>query len=156
ARPTVDVLLVPAALGLAVAVGAGFGAFLAEIRTFVFGARQLAAIVIAAAIVLPTLSFLGDVGDGRYRAPGTTWDAALAFLPADAVDTGPSRVAWIGAPDALPADPIAAHGVSYALTTSADADARDVLPRTTDASDLVAEAIGVARDHRTARLGHLL
>jgi GT2 family glycosyltransferase len=155
-RPAVDVVLVPAALGLAVAVGAGFSALLAEIRAFVFGTRQLVAIVTAAAIVLPVLSFLGDLADGRFRAPGTTWDSALAFLPADAVDVGPSRVAWIGVPGALPADPVAAHGLSYALTMGADPDARDLLPRSSDASRLVAEAIGVAGAHQTARLGHLL
>jgi hypothetical protein len=155
-RPAVDVLLVPAALGLAVAIGAGFSALLAEIRAFVFGTRQLLAIVTAAAIVLPVLSFLGDLADGRFRAPGTTWDTALAFLPADAVDVGPARVAWIGVPGALPADPVAAHGLSYALTIGADPDARDLLPRSSDASRLVAEAIGVASGHRTARLGHLL
>src|SRR5581483_6965502 len=47
-------------------------------------------------------------------------------------------------------------GMTYAMTLGADPDARDALPRTTDASQLVAEAVAVARDHRTARLGHVL
>ena len=52
-------VLVPAALGLALAVGLGVAAFLDDLRTFHFGWRQFAAVAAAVGIALPVLGLRG-------------------------------------------------------------------------------------------------
>ena len=159
ARPAAELVLVPAALGLAIAAGAGIGAFLADVHGFVFGVRQLVTLALVGALALPTLAWLGDLGDGRYRAPDGTWRAALAFAAADRIDGGTGRVLWIGAPRVLPVEGVASGGgddFGFALTRGPDARLAATLPATTDATAAIAAVLRDTRDARTVRAGHLL
>lgn len=169
--PAVEGVLVPAALGLALAVGIGIGAFIAELRTFVFGVRQGLAVVCAACAVAPFVGFVPDVFDGGYRAPDTTWGDALAFLTRQANGDESFRLLWVGDPEVLPVDAIPLHGplhgplrgsaepgeLGFALTRDGVGDVRDLLPASPGAGDgLLEESLVLARSGRTARLGHLL
>ena len=55
--PAPEGVLVPAALGLALAAGLGVAAFLEDLRTFHFGWRQFAAVAAAVGIALPVIGF---------------------------------------------------------------------------------------------------
>lgn len=156
-QPPVEGVLVPAALGLALAVGIGLGAFLVELRSFVFGLRQGLAVVCALCAVTPAVGLLPDVFDGGYQAPATTWDDALGFLARQARADGGFRVLWVGDPEVLPVDATTSGPLGYAFTRNGAGDVRDLLPAPLGAGDRVAQrALGIARAGRTARLGHLL
>jgi GT2 family glycosyltransferase len=155
--PPVEGVLVPAALGLALAVGIGIGAFIAELRTFVFGLRQGLAVVCACCAVAPVASFVPDVFDGGFRAPRTTWGDSLAFLTRQAHGNGGFRLLWVGDPAVLPGGATTTGDLAYALTRNGVGDARDLLPAAPGRGDeIVAASLALARDGRTARLGHLL
>ncbi|HYU38252.1 MAG TPA: hypothetical protein VEM59_00210, partial [Acidimicrobiia bacterium] len=103
------------------------------------------------------LSFAVDAADGRWRAADGDWPDALSFLEAER-DSGGFRVLWVGDPAALPLDPfVARDGTGYVLTRNGPGDATELWHAPAgEAEDLVAEAIVLASDRRTERLGHLL
>lgn len=99
--PQAEVLLAPAAVGLAVAGSMGMVAFEVDLRDYHFGWRQLAAIVSAAALIVAALPVVGDaLVDGRWGTPTRDYDTTLGVLGAD--DPGGFRMLWLGHPDALP------------------------------------------------------
>ena len=55
--PAVEGLLVPAALGISLAVGLGVAAFIEDVRQFHFGWRQVAAVGGAIALAFPVFAF---------------------------------------------------------------------------------------------------
>ncbi len=67
--PAHDGVLVGAALGLALAVGLGTAAIVDDLRQFLFGWRQVAAVAAALGLCLPMLGLLPDTFGGRYRMP---------------------------------------------------------------------------------------
>ena len=78
--PVTGGMLVPAALGLAVAVGLGVAAFVEELRTVVFGWRQVAAVVAACGLLAPVPGALGDALGGSWRLPAGDWRNELAWM----------------------------------------------------------------------------
>ena len=155
ALPGSDVLMVPAALGVALAVAMGVEAYDRDVRAEAFGWRQLAAALTGVAFVVGSLPFLTATFDGRWSQPST--DIANALEPLSS--GGDSfRTLWIGAPDSL-------TGGTFALSDHlAMSLTEGIVPRldTTLAPDPgrgeteVRRAVVAARSGSTARLGRLL
>jgi hypothetical protein len=104
------------------------------------------------------LGAIPDIFDGGFDAPVGSWSSSLAFMSSQAKTDGSFRVLWVGAPEALPVDAIAVgERYGFAVTRSSSGDVRDQFPPSPGGGeDIVAAAIELARDSRTARLGHVL
>ncbi len=113
--PSLSFLLVPAALGLALAIGSGVAAFEADVMGSVFGWRQVGSAVALVAVLAGLLPFLVASADGRWRSPNLGVASSLTALAEDEEGTG--RALWLGVPGDLPG---AAHvidgGVGVLLT----------------------------------------
>lgn len=154
--PAPEGVLVPAALGLALAAGLGAAAFVEELRTFRFGWRQVVAVAAALGLALPVLGMAADTFDGRWRLPSDDWATEYDWM-ADEPTAGGFRVLWIGDPTILPGDAKVAGGVGFALTRDGPSDGRALwAPAENEAAALVGRALTVARDGETVRLGHLI
>ena len=154
--PELEVLLSVSALGLALAVGVGVASVVSELRTFLFGFRQIVVVVGLVSILVPTVAWVGDVPDGRLRAAREDWATELSWMESEANVVGDFRVLWIGARAALPSTGIRAAGVDFAITSSAIGDVAELLAPEATALALVGESIQLARAGTTSRLGHLL
>lgn len=155
--PAPEFGLAIAALGIALAAGLGVSTFAEDIRKVRFGARQAIAGLAAAGLMVAALGFAVDAADGRWRAPDGDWPDALAFLESER-DSGGFRVLWVGDPAILPLDPfVARDGSGYVLTRNGPGDATELWHAPARTADgVVAEAITLASERRTERLGHLL
>lgn len=153
--PVADGVLVPAALGLALATGLGVAAFVDDLRQFLFGWRQIAAVAAAFGLGLPLLGLLPDTIGGRYRLPDRDWGEALSWMEQEK-PSGSFRVLWLGDPDVLPLDARRAAGVGYGLTVNGVGDVRSLAPPAGDGEEVLEEAMGLLGANRTARVGHLL
>ncbi len=148
-----------AALGLALATGLGAAALLeGDLRRFRFGWRQPIVALAGVAVLLPALGFAADSIDGRWHSPGGDWDRALGFLR-DQRGEGGFRVLWVGDPAVLPLDPmvLARDGIGYVLTRNGPGDGRELWRAPQRRADrVVGEAVELAVDGRSSRLGHLV
>lgn len=101
--PAPDVLLAPAAVGLALAAGLGMAAFEVDLPDYHFGWRQIVSLLAGAAFVLALLPPLGSVLSGRWDLPRGDYDRSMSFLDGDAApDAQASRVLWVGDASAIP------------------------------------------------------
>ncbi|WCO68509.1 glycosyltransferase [Iamia majanohamensis] len=154
--PASEVLLAPAAVGLALSAGLGMAAFEVDLRHFRFGWRQLASVVAAAAVIVGGLGLVSGSFDGRWKVPRGDLNRALA--PVLTADGDPeAEVLWLGDPDLLP---LGAHDYrdDVALATSEglpDVRSRWAGPRFAS-TDRLDQALDLAVDRRTARLGRIL
>lgn len=157
AMPTPAVLLVPSAVGLALATAMGVAAFEVDLPGYRFGWRQIASGLAGAAVVVGTIPVLGASFDGRWAMPAGDHARALGFIDAEN-DERPFRVLWLGHPDALPLGSWElADGVGYATTVGGTPSVEDVWPGSDDGrTALLADAVELARSGQTARLGRLL
>ena len=155
--PAPEGLLVPAALGIALAVGLGVGAFRTDLHHFQLGWRQIAAVAVPVVLVLPALGFAADALDGRWHAPSTDWHTALSWMDGEQ-SAGGFRVLWVGDPDVLPVDATVSNdGIGYGITRGGPGGALDLWPAPGGAAAvLVGDAVADAHDGLTNRLGHLL
>src|SRR4029077_5626588 len=101
--PAPDGVLVPAALGLALAAGLGVSALLDGMRSAHFGWRQVAAVAMAVGLGLPLLALAVDTVSGRWHLPSDDWPTAVSWMNA-VPTTGGFRVLWLGDPALLPVD----------------------------------------------------
>jgi GT2 family glycosyltransferase len=155
--PAPEAALTLAALGVAVAAGLGVSVFFEDIRERGIGLREAVAAVAAVGFAVGVLGFVADAGDGRWGAPDGDWPQALAFLQSER-DTGGFRVLWVGDPTVLPLDPfVADDGTGYTLTRNGSGDARELWRAPSGRADaLVGDAVELASERRTDRLGHLV
>ena len=155
--PSPDLLLAPAAAGLALATGMGVVAFQVDLPGYRFGWRQIAAGLAALGVAVTTLPILGAAFDGSWSMPQGDHARALRFLDAEN-DEQPFRVLWIGDPRALPLGSWELdEGVAYATTDSGTPKAEDLWAGSDDGrTRLLADAVELARTGQTARLGRLL
>lgn len=156
ASPPVDVLLAPAAVGLAGSVAVGVAAFEQDLPGYRFGWRQAASAVAAAGLVLAVVPSVADAAGGRWQLPTAGPSSALASL--DGVRGGDYRVLWVGDPRAIPlASAPLGGGQAWAMSF-------DGLPGVADTwtGGAVGGAAAVSADLRlaagglTSQLGHLL
>ena len=163
ALPPAETMLAPAAAGLALALGLGVVAFEQDLRAYHFGWRQLASIAAGVALLVGAVPTLLDAGNGRWYLPAGGLDTTFAFLEED--EPG-FRVLWIGHPDVLP---LPGHALDVPGDDPSDehvvfATSDEGLPSITDAwptseegpTRLVADAVRLAADGQTSRLGRLL
>ena len=157
ALPPIEVLLAPAAVGLALATAMGVAAFEVDLPGYRFGWRQVASAVAAVAVAVGTIPVLGAAFDGRWSMPSGDHTRSLAFLDAEN-DEQPFRVLWIGDPRAMPlASWELDDGLGYATTDAGTPGIENLWVGSDDgASGLLADAIDLARSGQTARLGRLL
>ena len=155
--PPLDLLLVPAAAGLALAAAMGVAAFEVDLPGYRFGWRQIASGLAAAAVVLGVVPVLGGTFDGRWSMPAGDASRALTFMDQEN-DATPFRVLWLGDPDALPLDswPMADH-LAYATSDEGSPTLENLWVGSDDGeTELIAEAVDLALGGETARLGRLL
>ena len=163
ALPPAETMLAPAAAGLALALGLGVVAFEQDLRAYHFGWRQIAAILAGVALLVGALPTLLDAGNGRWYLPAGDLATTFGFLDED--EPG-FRVLWVGHPDVLP---LPGHALDLAGGDATDehvvfATSTEGLPSITDgwpaspegSTQLIADALRLAADGQTSRLGRLL
>ncbi len=157
ALPAVDVLLVPAAAGLALATAMGVRAFEVDLPGYRFGWRQVASGVAAAAVVAGIVPVIGASFDGRWSMPAGDDTRALGFIDAENDET-PFRVLWLGDPAAVPLGGWAwEDGLVYGTTDDGAPTLENLWVGSDDGpSALLADALDMASTGQTARLGRLL
>jgi GT2 family glycosyltransferase len=155
--PAPEVVLAPAAAALALAVALGLLAFEVDLPGFRFGLRQPASAIAAAALVVATIPVLGAAIDGRWNLPERDIGGLLSWMPAQR-RTGAFRVLWVGDPEALPLQGWRlGEGLAYGTTRNGPPDATVLWPGSSKgASELIPDAVNLARARGTTRLGHLL
>ncbi len=157
ALPALEVVLAPAAVGLALAAAAGAAAVERDVAGTSLSWRQPLGTLAAIAVGISVLPALVAVPDGRWKLGTTDFADSLAFLPTQR-QAGDFRVLWVGDPRNIPGTPWELDsGTGYALSHNGPPTVRDlwaVAP--TEAEALVAEALQLAADGQTARLGRLL
>jgi len=155
--PAAEVLLVPAAVGLALAAAMGVAAFEVDLPGYRFGWRQIASGIAATAVAVGTIPVLGAAFDGRWEMPAGDHARALSFMDTES-DAGAFRVLWLGDPAALPlAGWELSEGVAYATTDGGTPRLENLLVGSDDGrTGLLADALDLARGGQTARLGRLL
>jgi GT2 family glycosyltransferase len=114
--PEPGVMLVPVALGIAIAAGCVVAAFDVDVLAGSFGWRQPLALLAIVAMVIGVLPGVLATANGRWNMPSRTLHNVLASFPTDP-DTGDYRILWIGDPRAMPVAPWSYQpGVGYAIT----------------------------------------
>lgn len=99
--PAVSLAIVPAAVGVSLAVGLGVAAFEVDLPDYHFGWRQVASLLAAAAFVLAGLPAAGSALSGRWGMPRGDFSLSLSFLDQSPQDGG-FRVLWLGDANSLP------------------------------------------------------
>ena len=155
--PATEVVLAPVAAALALAAALGLAAFEIDLRAYRFGWRQALSVMAALGVVLGALPLGSGLLDGRWRMPSADYAGSLDGLTRTRGRSA-FRVLWIGAPDLLPAASWRySDDVAYATT---DRGSPTVLDRfngpAPGETDLLADALHLAEDRRTNRVGHLL
>jgi GT2 family glycosyltransferase len=155
--PEVGILLVPVALGLALAAACAVASFASDVARGTFGWRQPLGVVSILAVLCGTFPALVTLTDGWWYAPRTTMMTLLGPRVAPD-DFGDFRVLYLGDPRVLPAAPHdLGDGVAYALTGPGVPPIADrwSAPRT-DADDDLAQALTDVSSGATQRGGRLL
>ena len=159
--PDPGVLLAPAAAGLALAVGLGLSAVEHDVRgrAWRFGARRLVVAAGALALCGSTVAVVVASTDGWWNMPRDDYAGLVGFADR-AVRTQPSRVLWVGDDELVPGGagwPLGDDLVYTASTRSAVPGVADLWPTTADgASDRLGDALELAIDQQTTRLGEVL
>jgi hypothetical protein len=171
--PAPDVLLTVGGLGLAVAVGSGVAAVEVDVvgRGRRLGLRRMVTAFGAVAFAVASLPLVEMSFDGYWQMPRGDWSRVLGFVDDDA-GTLASRVLWIGDPDVLPLPGQRLAGAGDAAEADVDApdvddmafatseglpQVHDLWPGRPDAETArIGEAVDLALDQQTTRLGRLL
>lgn len=160
AVPAPDVMLAPVALGFALAAAMGVAAFEIDLRAYGFGWRQVVTALSGVALLVGALPTLLDAGDGRWYLPADGLEGTFGFLEEE--EPG-FRVLWVGDPDVVPvpghpiADDDTDADLVYATTDDGLVTLTDGWPGApTGSTGLVEDALGIALDGQTNRLGRML
>jgi GT2 family glycosyltransferase len=156
--PAAEVLVAPAAAALALAAALGMVAFERDLSGYGFGLRQVASLIAAGGVILATVPVAVTAIDGDWGVPDSDFTRTLSFMDDDEVTAaGAFRVLWLGAPDVLPvAGQRVGDGLAYGLSENGPPGIDDRWASPGGATDLVGEALRLAADGRTGRLGRLL
>lgn len=154
AHPPLPALLVPVALGFAVAASSAANAA-EDLSAAGFSWRQPLAIGGVLMLVLSTGPMLVGAVDGRWRQPAQDHRLSLSALSSD--DDERTRVLWLGDPAVLPTQSWSlTDGAAWAVTGPSPGVSQWWLPPRTTASDAIEAALVAAADGRTHRLGRVL
>jgi hypothetical protein len=114
--PDASVMLVPVALGMALAAACVVAAFDRDVLSGSFGLRQPLGVLSLVAAAVGVVPGVLSVADGRWNMPVRTLQTVTAQLPADPPE-GDYRILWIGDPRVVPvASWPYAPGIGYAIT----------------------------------------
>jgi len=152
-----QVLLVPAGVGIALAVGLGVAAFQLDLPGYRFGWRQVAAVTAAVAAIVGMLPVLvGSLG-GRWDLVPSGYAEATSWMSANK-SQGDFRVVWIGDPRVLPGNGWElSPGLAYTVSEDGLPDITGVWPGSSPGPAAeIGNGIRLARTHATVRLGRLL
>ena len=154
--PSAQVLLAPAAVAVALAVGLGAAAFESDLPGYRFGWRQGATVVAAVAAAIGVLPVLAASANGRWDLPLSGYGEATSWMAR--ADQGNFRVLWLGDPRVLPGGGWQlAPGLAYSISENGLGDATEMW---SGSSPGPAAAIGagvtLAEHGSTVRLGSLL
>ena len=154
-----ELLLAPAAAALAGAVAMGAAATQVDLRGYRFSWRQAAPLAGGLALLAAILPILGAATDGSWHITTEEVARAVGWMPAQAQE-GAFRVLWLGDPAALPLDGWdfkGDEGVAWATSRNGPPELTDLWPGPpAAATEAIGDAVTVARDGGTARLGRLL
>jgi hypothetical protein len=152
-----QVLLVPAGVGIALAVGLGVAAFQLDLPGYRFGWRQVAAVTAAAAAVVGMLPVLGASFGGRWDLVPSGYAEATTWMSAHEAG-GDFRVLWLGDPRVLPGNGWElSPGLAYTVSEDGLPDVTGLWPGSSPGkATAIGNGIRLARDHATVRLGRLL
>ncbi|MCB0956438.1 MAG: glycosyltransferase [Ilumatobacteraceae bacterium] len=155
--PEPGVLLVPVALGIALAAGCLAAAFEADVLRGSFGWRQPLGVLAAAAIVIGLVPGVAAVGGGRWNTPERTLHGVYVEFAADPAE-GDYRVLWVGDPAALPvAGWTLQPGIGFAITDDGPLEVQEHWSgQPTAAEQNVARALRQMAAGVTLRGGRLL
>jgi GT2 family glycosyltransferase len=150
-------LLGPAAVAVAAAIGLGVAAFEEDLRAADFGWRQLVTVVATGAVVLGAAPTLVAALPGRWGLPVADFSQSVTWMQGQAAN-GSFRVLWLGDTRSLNQGSWSAgNGLAYATSDNGAPDARWLW----NAADpgparRLASAITTARTGRTDQLGRML
>jgi GT2 family glycosyltransferase len=152
-----QVLLVPAGVGIALAVGLGVAAFQLDLPGYRFGWRQVAAVTAAAAAVVGMLPVLGASFGGRWDLVTSGYGEATTWMSAHRAQGG-FRVLWLGDPRVLPGNGWElSPGLAYAVSENGLPDITGLWPGSSPGkAAAIGSGVRLARSHATVRLGRLL
>jgi GT2 family glycosyltransferase len=155
--PSVDVLLAPAAVAVAGALGLGVAAFEADLVGYGFGWRQGLAALSVAALAIGVLPTVAAAAGGRWGLPSSGYAGAVGF-PAGRNGSPGYRVLWLGDPQALPSGSWAiGPGLAYATSTDGTPTLLDLwTPASPGSAGQLAPALRIAMRGETVRLGQAL
>jgi len=166
--PAPEVLLAPAAVGLALAAGLGMTAFEADLPDYRFGWRQVASVLAALTLMIGVLPVLAAAGGGRWGLPESDFARPLRNVESKQGNGQIFRVLWLGDANLLPvagwvldAPPVSDLGAGALLAYATSEDGMgDVsgMPAGTDAgaTKQLADVMRIAAAGGTSRLGALL
>ena len=155
--PAAEVVLAPVAAGLSLTAALGIASFDIDLRAYKFGWRQVLSVAAALGVALGAIPLAASLLEGRWRMPSEDFSSSVDSLLATE-DQPALRVLWVGDPELLPVsgwrydDDVAYaasdHGVPTIIERLPGAPPGDTA--------LLAEALRLAQDQRTDRLGHIL
>ncbi|HVB93352.1 MAG TPA: glycosyltransferase family 2 protein [Acidimicrobiales bacterium] len=151
------VLLGPAAVAIASAIGLGVAAFEEDLRAAAFGWRQLVTVVATGAVVLGAVPTLISSLPGRWDLPTNDFSQSVAWMHAKSA-SGSFRVVWLGDARSLNQGSWSAgDGLAYATSEDGGPDARWLWNAAGPGPTAdVASAVNLARAGRTDQIGRLL
>jgi len=151
------VLLGPAAVAVALAIGLGIVSFEEDLQASVFGWRQVVTVAAAVVVVLGAFPTVVSALPGRWDLPSNDFDQALSWMHGQA-GRGAFRVLWLGDARALGVGSWGAgDGLAYTTSVDGTPDARWLWgPASPGPAGQLAAAVDLARAGGTDRLGTLL
>jgi hypothetical protein len=151
------VLLGPAAVAVAAAIGLGVAAFEEDLRSTVFGWRHLLSVVAIGAFVLGGIPTLVSAAPGRWDLPVNDFSQSVTWM-ASKTTGGAFRVLWLGDARALNQGSWAAgDGLAYATSEDGSPDVRWLWNGASPGPAARLEsAVNQAQAGRTDRLGTML
>ncbi len=151
------VLLAPAAVAVAAAIGLGVAAFEEDLPSATFGWRQLLSVLAICVFVLGALPTLVSAVPGRWDLPVNDFSQSVTWMASKAT-SGSFRVLWLGDARALNQGSWAVgNGLAYATSEDGSPDVRWLwnAPAPGPTARL-ASAVNLAQAGRTDRLGTML
>ncbi|HLN16610.1 MAG TPA: glycosyltransferase [Acidimicrobiales bacterium] len=154
--PPVQVLLAPAAAGVAAALGLGVAAFEQDLAGYHFGWRQVLSAVTVVVALVGLAPVAAEAANGRWGMPAAGYASSLGFLGQGAAT--PYRVLWLGNPRALPLGGWSMQsGLAYGTSVGGVPDGTDTwAPAGAGPTVRLATSVELAREGLTTHLGRLL
>jgi GT2 family glycosyltransferase len=155
--PSPQVLLAPAAVAMAFAIGLGAASYESDLPGYRFGWRQVATAVAAVATAVGVIPVLFSSSNGRWDLPLSGYGQATSWMSSH---SGPGlfRVLWLGDPRVLPGGGWQlSPGLSYSISEDGLGDATEIWSGSSPGpAATIGDEVDLARRGSTVGLGELL